>query len=85
MAMGMQKENVYFFLGFLTRLEIKVERERQAAGAGIRCEVIPTSELKINTRIDCNIIIPLRSVWAFFHGLFQSLATCPSNPMEYAR
>jgi hypothetical protein len=34
--MGMQKANVYVFSGFLTRLEIKVERERQAPALGVK-------------------------------------------------
>jgi hypothetical protein len=36
MAMGMQKANVYVFPGFLTRLEIKVERERQAPALDVK-------------------------------------------------
>jgi hypothetical protein len=36
MAMGMQEANVYVFPGFLTGLEIKVERERQAPALDVK-------------------------------------------------
>jgi hypothetical protein len=36
MAMGMQKANVYVFPGFSTRLEIKVEREREAPALDVK-------------------------------------------------
>ena len=36
MAMVMQKAKLYVFPGFLTRLEIKVERERQAPALDVK-------------------------------------------------